>query len=289
MTPAQTKILARTISLVENGHTKAVEILNQLKPNATRVIGITGPPGAGKSTLVNQLIKEYLLQKKKIGVLLVDPSSAFNKGALLGDRIRMVEHFKNPDVFIRSVASRGSLGGLSETIIEVCDVMKQADFDYILVETVGVGQSEVEIVGLADCCVVVLVPEAGDEIQNMKSGVMEIGSLFIINKADRPDATTFAVQLKKYLQGTHEHYNTPVLLTEAHNGIGIATVAAAVEVSLHNTSQKQKLALLLQKALHLIRKEKMKDIDEEALLLDLKQLLDDNRTEKMYALIQKYY
>ena len=185
------KALARSISLVENEVGGYEELLESLPTSTTPIIGITGPPGAGKSTLVDVLIGALIAQKKKVAVVCVDPSSPFNLGALLGDRIRLSEWYSNPNVFIRSLATRGSLGGLNPKIIEICDVLKTSIFDYIIVETVGVGQSEIEIVGLADCTVVVLVPEAGDEIQTMKAGLMEIANVFVVNKADRPEANAF--------------------------------------------------------------------------------------------------
>src|SRR5690606_12306870 len=147
-------------------------------------IGITGPPGAGKSTLVNAITGHLVNEGKKIAILAVDPTSPFNFGSLLGDRIRMAQQFNNPNVYIRSLATRGALGGISAKTIEIVDLMKSADFDLILVETVGVGQSEVEIAGLADKTVVVLVPESGDEIQHIKSGLMEVAQGFVVNKAD---------------------------------------------------------------------------------------------------------
>jgi len=165
------RALARTISLVENRIEGYEELLQQLPASTSSIIGITGPPGAGKSSLVDALIGEIVQQNKKVGVLCVDPSSPFNLGALLGDRIRMSEWYEHPNVFIRSLATRGSLGGLHPMIIEIADVMKAAGFDHIIVETVGVGQSEIEIAGLADVTVVVVVPEAGDEVQTMKAGL----------------------------------------------------------------------------------------------------------------------
>ncbi|MDO8991892.1 MAG: methylmalonyl Co-A mutase-associated GTPase MeaB, partial [Daejeonella sp.] len=189
--------LARELTIVENDLPGADDLLRDLKSNNTPVIGITGPPGAGKSTLVNAMINQLSAKGKRIAVLAIDPTSPFNQGSLLGDRVRMAEQFNKSNVYIRSLATRGSLGGLSGKTIEMCDVLKAAGFDYILVETVGVGQSEVEIAGLADISVVVLVPESGDEIQNMKSGLMEIADIFVVNKSDREGADTFANNLRK--------------------------------------------------------------------------------------------
>ncbi|HXS54906.1 MAG TPA: DUF87 domain-containing protein, partial [Hanamia sp.] len=155
------RTIARTISLVENEAQGYEDMLMKLTPSSAKIIGITGAPGAGKSSLVDALISEMISDKKKVGVLCVDPSSPFNKGALLGDRIRMSEWYNHPDVFIRSLSSRGSLGGLNPKIIEISDVMKSAGFDYVIIETVGVGQSEVDIAALADVTIVMLVPEGG--------------------------------------------------------------------------------------------------------------------------------
>ena len=197
--------LARAITLVENDIPPAAQLLRKIELNSSvPVIGITGPPGAGKSTLVNAITEHIVKGGKKIAILAIDPTSPFNFGSLLGDRIRMSQQFNNPNVYIRSLATRGALGGISAKTIEIVDVVKAAGFDMILVETVGVGQSEVEIAGLADKTVVVLVPESGDEIQHIKSGLMEVAQCFVVNKADREGADLFANNLKKLVHSQHQ-------------------------------------------------------------------------------------
>ncbi len=220
------KSLARTISLVENEVDGYFDFLQTLPTTSTPIIGITGPPGAGKSTLVDAIIEQLVQQNKKVAVVCVDPSSPFNLGALLGDRIRMSNWYNHPNVFIRSLATRGSLGGLHPKIIEITDVLKAAPFDYIIVETVGVGQSEIEIAGLADITAVVLVPEAGDEIQTMKAGLMEIADMFIVNKSDRPDADAFVSNLKQMLAPSFKNHQNeiPILKTVATSKIGLEEV-----------------------------------------------------------------
>ena len=175
------KALSRSISLVENEVPGYEKLLQQLKFSPAKIIGITGAPGSGKSSLVDALIGEMIHDQKRVGVLCVDPSSPFNRGALLGDRIRMSEWYNHPGVFIRSLASKGSLGGLHPKIIEITDLMNSAAFDYIIIETVGVGQSEVDIAALADITIVVLVPEGGDIIQTMKAGLMEVADIFVLS------------------------------------------------------------------------------------------------------------
>ena len=180
------KTLARLISIIENEQEGYEDLLKILPAGTTPVIGITGPPGAGKSTLLDKLIGHAVDAGKKVAVLCVDPSSPFHQGAILGDRVRLTSWYTHPDVYIRSLATRGSLGGLHPKIIEINELLQQAGFDFIIIETVGVGQNEIEIAALADVTAVVLVPEGGDEIQTMKAGLMEIADLFIVNKSDRP-------------------------------------------------------------------------------------------------------
>lgn len=258
--------IARALSWVENQHPKALDLL-KLMNGATPVIGITGPPGAGKSTLVNALVNYWAEQNLKIAILAVDPSSAFNFGSLLGDRLRMQSLFLNPNVYIRSVSSRGSLGGLSASIIEMVEVLKFAPFDRIIIETVGVGQSEVEIAGLADTTIVVSVPESGDEIQTLKSGIMEIADVFVVNKSDRDGAAAFASYLMKlaHVRAT-ETWECPVILTQAMQSIGIPALAESISthqvVNQHNSRKKH---LFAEKAYKIIQRNRMKDVSIQTL------------------------
>ena len=275
------KALARCISLIENGVSGYEAFLQSLPQTNTPVIGITGPPGAGKSTLTNALIEGWIAQNKKIGILCVDPSSPFHLGALLGDRIRMSRWYNHSNVFIRSLASRGSLGGLHPRIIEITDVMKAAGFDYVVVETVGVGQSEVEIAGLADVTIVTTVPEGGDEVQTMKAGIMEIADIFVVNKADRPEADRFVKNLRQMLAPafSRQQQEVPILKTVATKGEGIAELESAIEKRLQNSNPSLRNKLLAEKAYHLIRERKMQHISKEALQQEIEASTNFNLYE----------
>jgi len=264
------RIIARALTLVENDIDPALSLLKSLKIKNVPVLGITGPPGAGKSTLVNAITNHLAKEGKKIAILAVDPTSPFNFGSLLGDRIRMSQQFNNPNVYIRSIATRGALGGISLKTLEMVDVLRAANFDLIIIETVGVGQSEVEIAGLADKTCVVLVPESGDEIQNIKSGLMEIAQVFVVNKADREGADIFANNLKKLVN--EQHQSIPVFKTVADKNIGLVELYEWILEEKEIANEKRKF-LIADKAYKIIQNQKMKDIDKTKLLNDVQEAL----------------
>ena len=285
-----TRILARAISFVENEQPGYDQLLSSLTiRSGQQVIGLTGPPGAGKSTLADALIGELLKQGKKLAVLCIDPSSPFNLGAVLGDRIRMSNWYNHPQVFIRSLSTRGSLGGLSPKMIEVTDLVKAAGYDHIIIETVGVGQSEIEIAGLADVTVVVLVPEAGDEVQTMKAGLMEIADVFVVNKADRPDADHFVKNLRLMLAPAfHSHRdNIPVIKTVASQQTGIAELAQAIEAAAQQPNEKKRW-LLTEKAWQLIQDHRMKDVKKDVLAKEISEELQAG-SFNLYRLAAKFF
>lgn len=281
--------LARCITLVENEVPGYEDLLLSIPADRSApVIGITGPPGAGKSTITDALIAVLTRQQKKVAVLCVDPSSPFHFGAILGDRIRMSEWYTNPNVYIRSLASRGSLGGLHPKIIEIADLLPWAGFDYVLIETVGVGQSEVEIAGLADVTVVTIVPEAGDEIQTMKAGLMEIADVFVVNKADRPGADAFVRNLQLMLAPAFQQANKtiPVIKTIASQRSGIDELMAAIEQQLSELHQNnRKYWLLAERAWQLIVQKRMKDLSKDQLAASIRE--QEGRFQ-LYQFIKNY-
>jgi LAO/AO transport system kinase len=215
--------LARAASAVENGTPAAADLLRELPRNRALVVGITGPPGAGKSTLANHLCALLRAAGRRVAILAADPSSPVSGGAILGDRIRMADHHGDPGVFIRSMASRGELGGLAKTTAAMVRLMEGAGFDAVLVETVGVGQAEVAVAGVAGVVVVVLAPGMGDDIQAIKAGILEVADIFAVNKADREGAGALAQELHA------ERSHTPVIKTVASEGTGVAELLDAIE------------------------------------------------------------
>jgi LAO/AO transport system kinase len=229
------RALARVVTLIENGAPEARAVLAQLHPRGGRahVVGVTGAPGAGKSTLVTQLVRELRRREQRIGVVAVDPSSPFSGGAILGDRIRMQELAGDPNVFIRSMASRGSLGGLAVATRDVVRALDAAGWDTIIIETVGAGQAEVEIIRAAQSVIVVAVPGMGDDIQAIKAGILEIADIFVVNKADRPGADQTAAELRMLLsldeRRAERVWRPPILKTIATTGEGVPALVDALE------------------------------------------------------------
>jgi LAO/AO transport system kinase len=240
------RTLSRAISTVENRRPGWSDLLKALFPHSgrARVIGMTGAPGAGKSTLVDQLARLYRKLNKTVGIVAVDPTSPYTGGAILGDRIRMQEHFADPGIYIRSMATRGSLGGLARTTADVATVLDASGRDIILIETVGVGQDEVDIVRLADITVVILVPGMGDDVQTIKAGIMEIADIFVINKSDREGAERVEREIRSLqsLAVRNDGWTPPIVKTVASDGTGIDDLAAAI-TAYETYLQKENLAL----------------------------------------------
>jgi GTPase len=226
------RALARAISTVENREPGSTDLLKALfrYTGRARILGLTGAPGAGKSTLVDQLAKHYRGQNRTVGIIAVDPTSPYSGGAILGDRIRMQDHFSDTGIYIRSMATRGSLGGLAATTADVATVMDASGRDLIMIETVGVGQDEVDIVRLADITVVILVPGMGDDVQTIKAGIMEIADIFVINKSDREGAERVEREIRamQSLATRSDNWTPPIVKAVASQGKGIAELATAI-------------------------------------------------------------
>jgi LAO/AO transport system kinase len=226
------RALARAISLVENADPLSYELVRDLYPatGRTYAVGVTGPPGVGKSSLISSLIQHLRGQKRTIGVISVDPSSPFSQGALLGDRIRLSDHFLDPDVFIRSMGTRGHLGGLAETTLQALLVLDAAGKELVFVETVGAGQGEVEVIGIADTVVLVLMPGSGDSVQALKAGIMEIPDVIAVNKMDHPAAKTMVNEVRSILSLDRDRsWRPPIVLTDATRGENVPELWAKIE------------------------------------------------------------
>lgn len=271
------RAVAKAISMVEDESRQARELLKKIFTHSGRsvVVGITGSPGSGKSTLVDQMIPLLRKRDKKIGIVAVDPSSPFSGGAILGDRIRMMRHSIDPEVFIRSMATRGHLGGLAKTTGEAITILEAAGKDIILVETVGVGQDEVEVVKLADVVVVVLFPGSGDDIQVFKAGVMEIADIFVLNKADSPETERLERQLKAVLDmGLKKEESIPVVKTVATEGKGTERLISEIHRFISSKSREQQEAKRKRFISWML-----KDIITERILREVAQNIPDSEWE----------
>ena len=226
------RALARAITLVESSDPLALELVHDLYPETGKAyaVGVTGPPGVGKSSLIASLLRHIRALEQTAGVVSVDPSSPFSRGALLGDRIRLADHFLDPGVFIRSMGTRGHLGGLAEATLQALLILDASGKDVVFVETVGTGQSEIDVIGVADTVVLVLMPGSGDSIQALKAGIMEIPDVIAINKMDHPAARTMLTEVRSVLSLDRERpWKVPIVLTEAHRGENVPELWAKVE------------------------------------------------------------
>lgn len=292
MLAGDTAALSRLITLIENKSDPGRACLKKIDtmPGQAHILGITGPPGAGKSTILNRVIKSLRQLDRKVAVMAIDPSSPFSGGALFGDRIRMQEHAGDRNVFIRSIGTRGKLGGLSVTAFEIIKILEVFGFDKIIIETVGVGQSELDIMRIADTTAVVLVPESGDYIQTMKAGIMEIGDIYVVNKCDRKGAMNLSVELRNMLSPKEQNQNDggdiPVLLTDALSGQGIMEFLNHVES--HYERQKKNGYILRnrkarkeQELMELLKSRLISLLDENVKSRELQQIFKDVKNNQM--------
>ncbi|MGA9353704.1 MAG: methylmalonyl Co-A mutase-associated GTPase MeaB [Terriglobales bacterium] len=282
------RALARAISVVENRQPGCSELLKELFPHTGhgRVIGLTGAPGAGKSTLVDQLAKHYRKENHTVGIIAVDPTSPYTGGAILGDRIRMQDHHADPGIFIRSMATRGSLGGLARTTADVATVLDAAGRDLIMIETVGVGQDEVDIVRLADITVVILVPGMGDDVQTIKAGIMEIADIFVINKSDRDGAERVEREIlsMQSLAIRKDGWTPPIVKTVASEGAGTGELAEAISAY---EAYLKKANLLIRKNVENWR-QRLIEMLRDAMLEKVRAQIDDAQLDRYAAEVAEH-
>ena len=283
------RALARAISAIEDRRPESLDLLKALFPfsGRARLVGLTGSPGAGKSTLVDQLARLYRQQGRTLGIIAVDPTSPYTGGAILGDRIRMQSHHADPGIYIRSMATRGFLGGLAGTTADVATVLDASGKDLILIETVGVGQDEVDIVRLADITIVILVPGMGDDVQTIKAGIMEIADIFVINKSDREGAERVEREIRamQALAARADKWAVPIVKTVATEGAGVADLAAAI---VQYEAFLEKNGLLLQKKTENWRQRLVEMLREALLARVLQEQMGDGAVARYAAEVAEH-